>query len=149
MKSVTIDIPGHCPCQGSMKHIGRGRLIHQNVKAINKFRKDIKEATMIYHDEFYIDDKDVGYVVELITYIDRPKSVTRPFPTVKGSDLDKVCRAVLDSLSYDEKKNKVGLYKDDSQVIDLKAKKRYINDKNPEEHTIIILTKISVDDDKA
>ena len=47
----------------------------------------------------------------------KPKTVKRDFPTV-APDLDKLVRGVLDSLT-------ACAYLDDSQVIDIKAKKVY------------------------
>jgi len=151
MKSVTIDVPGHCPTQGSTKSFAfkrkNGKLgtstIHQNKKAIDEFRKKVREIIAPYHDEFYIDNNEIGYIVEILTYIYRPKTVKRPLPTAKGvGDIDKHGRAVLDSLTYDEDKNPVGLYKDDAQVVKLVAIKLYTNELNPEEHTVIRITKI-------
>jgi Holliday junction resolvase RusA-like endonuclease len=56
-------------------------------------------------------------------------------PTVRiAGDLDKMARALMDALTYNEDKNPVGLYKDDSQVVKINAIKLYTNEKNPEEH---------------
>lgn len=151
MKSITIDIPGHCPTQGSVKTFAFKRktgklgtsVVHQNHKEIESFRKKVKDAIRDYHNEFYIDNNEIGYVVEIFVYIDRPKTVKRPLPTAKGvGDIDKFLRAVLDSLTYDEEKNPVGLYKDDAQVVRAIGTKLYVNEEHPEEHTIIKITKI-------
>lgn len=151
MKSITIDIPGPCPTQGSVKTFAfrrkNGKLgssvVHQNDKAIKEFRTKVREQIKDHHDDFYADSNEIGYIVEMISYIERPRTSKRPLPTVKGSgDIDKLLRAVLDSLTYDEDKNPVGLYNDDAQVIKAIGLKLYVNENNPTEHTIIKITKI-------
>ena len=55
--------------------------------------------------------------IEIVFRVRRPKTVKRDYPTV-APDLDKYIRGVLDALT--------GIaYQDDSQVIDIKAKKVY------------------------
>lgn len=56
--------------------------------------------------------------VELVFWISRPKSVTRPYAT-KTYDIDKLTRAVLDSCT------KALVFRDDSDVIDLTVRKNY------------------------
>jgi Holliday junction resolvase RusA-like endonuclease len=55
--------------------------------------------------------------VELVFYFTRPKSVKRDYPSVKP-DIDKLCRTVLDAATG-------RLFKDDSQVVILNARKEY------------------------
>lgn len=55
--------------------------------------------------------------VELVFYFTKPKSVKRDYPSVKP-DIDKLCRTVLDAATG-------RLFKDDSQVIVLNARKEY------------------------
>ena len=55
--------------------------------------------------------------IEVVFRVRRPKTVKREFPSV-APDLDKYLRSCLDSLT--------GIcYQDDSQVVDIKAKKVY------------------------
>lgn len=55
--------------------------------------------------------------VELTFIFERPKTVKREYPSVKP-DIDKLCRSVLDAATgY--------LFKDDSQVVVLNARKDY------------------------
>jgi Holliday junction resolvase RusA-like endonuclease len=81
--------------------------------------------------------------VEAIFYTTKPKSVNRPFPTVKGTgDIDKYFRALLDALTYSDTKNKVGLFKDDAQVVRVIGTKLYTDHENPEPKTKVKVTKI-------
>lgn len=148
MKTVLIDIPGPCPTQGSMRFIGKGRMIHQNSKGIKDFRKRVKEAIEPYHKEFYTSNTDVGYIVQIWTYVQKPRTIKRILPTVRGTgDIDKMERACLDALTYDVEKNEVGLFHDDSQVVCLAGMKTYTNDEHPQEHTLIQITKIVLESD--
>lgn len=63
-------------------------------------------------------DKDVPVSVRITFLMPRPKTVKRHMPTVPP-DIDKLCRAVLDALTD------VGVWVDDSQVVDLRATKIY------------------------
>lgn len=63
-------------------------------------------------------DKDVPVSVRITFLMPRPKTVKRHMPTVPP-DIDKLCRAVLDALTD------VGVWVDDSQVVDLGANKIY------------------------
>jgi Holliday junction resolvase RusA-like endonuclease len=67
---------------------------------------------------------EVPVKVQVLFFIDRPKSAKRPLPSVKP-DLDKYVRAVLDSMK-DAK-----MYKDDGQVVELVAYKRYATSAEP------------------
>lgn len=63
--------------------------------------------------------------VEVTLTVNRPKSVTRPWPSAKanrrgqGGDIDKLARAVLDGLTES------AVFGDDSQVVELTARKCY------------------------
>jgi Holliday junction resolvase RusA-like endonuclease len=66
--------------------------------------------------------KSIGSIdIRIIFVMDRPKTVTRRHHTVKP-DIDKMVRFTLDAIT-DAKT----VWKDDSQVTHLTAKKRYIN----------------------
>jgi Holliday junction resolvase RusA-like endonuclease len=54
--------------------------------------------------------------VELWFWVQRPSSVTRPYPSVVP-DIDKLTRAVLDGMK--------GAIEDDSRVVDLEVHERY------------------------
>ena len=69
-------------------------------------------------EQFTQFDKDVPVSVRITFFMPRPKTVERHMPTVPP-DIDKLCRAVLDALTD------VGVWVDDSQVVDLGATKIY------------------------
>jgi Holliday junction resolvase RusA-like endonuclease len=73
--------------------------------------------------------------VEIDFYVTRPPSIKRgkrEFPIVPP-DVDKLCRAVNDGLNQgpDGKANNGRLWGDDSQVVELVAKKFYADDRAP------------------
>ena len=112
--------------QGSKRHMGNGVLVESS-KRVKPFRSDLQgvaiEATPV--------DWDMGREFSLTVdfHFRRPPShltskgaLTKSaplYPTGRNiGDLDKLVRAVLDSLT--------GIcYYDDSSVIDIKAKKRF------------------------
>lgn len=99
--------------QGSMKFIKPGVMIHSRAKELAVWRADIaRNAELSGYKPVQ------GAVkVEIDFIFNRPKSVTREFPTV-APDLDKLTRAVLDGLT--------GVaYVDDAQVILIQAVKTY------------------------
>jgi Holliday junction resolvase RusA-like endonuclease len=153
MRRVEFEILGEPVPQGSVRTFAyrakgkRGKwgtnIIYQNQKEVNRFRKETKKVIKEFHDDFFVDDMDIGYIVEVIFYTTKPKSVNRPFPTVKGSgDIDKLIRALLDSLTYNSTKNPSGLYKDDAQVVRVIGTKLYTNRENQEPKTKVRITKI-------
>ena len=73
--------------------------------------------------------------VEIDLYLTRPPSIKRgkrEWPIVPP-DVDKLCRAVNDGLNQgpDGKANNGRLWGDDSQVVELVAKKFYADDRAP------------------
>lgn len=62
--------------------------------------------------------------VALTFWLPRPKSVKRQYAT-STYDLDKLTRAVLDSVT------KAGIWRDDSDVVDLTARKTYADNHQP------------------
>lgn len=74
--------------------------------------------------------------VEVDFYLPRPASVKltkRPFPIVPP-DVDKLARACLDGVGQGHETGKVGdsvIWGDDSQVVELIARKFYADDREP------------------
>ena len=92
-------------------------------KGASKWYKDVKTAVAMQWNTPLIEEGAVS--VELLFLLPRPKTVKRKYPTSRFSgDGDKLVRAIFDSMT--------GIvYKDDSQVVDHIAKKRYADDCEP------------------
>ena len=98
--------------QGSMKVIN-GHILHSQGSALAVWR-----STVALSARFAGAKPVEGAIgIEITFRVRRPKTVKRDYPTV-APDLDKYIRGVLDALTG------IG-YQDDSQVIDIKAKKVY------------------------
>lgn len=98
--------------QGSMKVIN-GHIIHTQGSALAAWRSSVAlEARRA--GAFPSQDP---IEMTLLFILPKPKTVTRDFPTVPP-DLDKLVRSVLDALT-------AIAYKDDSQVVDIRAMKIY------------------------
>ena len=87
-------------------------------KALPAWNKALEQAFKAYVAKDSSPAMTGAIQVEILFLMPRPKSVTRSMPTVKP-DTDKLCRAVLDAAE------RSGIYFNDSQVIDLYARKRY------------------------
>ena len=99
--------------QGSMKHIGNGRMIHSRATELATWRALIALAAK----QAGCTPIDSPIIISMRFQLKRPKTVKRDHPTVPP-DLDKLVRGVLDGLTNTA-------YLDDSQVIDIKASKVY------------------------
>jgi len=98
--------------QGSMKVIN-GHILHSQGSALAVWRSTVALSARFAGAQ----PVDGAIGIEIIFRVKRPKTVKREYPTV-APDLDKYIRGVLDSLTG------IG-YIDDSQVIDINAKKVY------------------------
>lgn len=120
-----IFIEGQPRPQGSKKAFARGKnivLVEAN-KELPAWRehmtrmlqlKQLEEATPF----------TTAVNVALTFWLPRPKSVKRQYPT--GTyDIDKLTRAVLDSIT------KAGVWRDDSDVVDLTVRKTYADMHEP------------------
>ena len=98
--------------QGSMK-VFNGRIVHVSGPALKAWRDKIAWTALSVG--FRATDEPVR--LTLAFTLARPKTVTREFPTVVP-DLDKFVRSVGDALTG-------VVFRDDSQVVDIIASKRY------------------------
>lgn len=99
--------------QGSMRHVGKGRMIHHNQAKLLAWRKAVGDTARLAG----VTPLDGPVALVCIFHLRRPKTVKRAAPTVM-MDIDKLARAVLDSLTG------IG-YEDDGQVVSLVAVKKY------------------------
>lgn len=115
-KYAQICIEGHPAPQGSMKHIGRGRLVPTSQRLV-VWRKIMTAAARdALPRGWYPISSPIS--VEMCFYLPKGKSVRRAVPTTPP-DLDKLIRAVGDSFTN------AGVWKDDSFIVKLEAKKNY------------------------
>jgi Holliday junction resolvase RusA-like endonuclease len=122
MFDLTIDVFGEPASQGSHSVIN-GRIVQVNSTKHKKWRNAVAFAALdLVTDGWELIDEPLELTV--IFYLPRPKSVLdRAYPAVMP-DLDKLVRAVGDSLSG-------VVYVDDSRIISLTAKKLYADDRGP------------------
>ena len=100
--------------QGSLKMMN-GNIVHVKDKQLRAWRTDIAKTAKSCGVQ--IAEKEVGVVIDLMFCLPKPKTVRRPIPSTRP-DLDKLVRAVLDSLT--------GVaYIDDGQVVEVTASKIY------------------------
>lgn len=117
---TTFFVPGVPTPQGSKKYMGHRKgkpLLLESAKGLPNWRKAVRQAA---HEHL---SRDAALYPNQAMHLDlefvmpRPKYAIGKFlPAVKRPDLDKLVRAVLDSLS------KV-LYGDDNQVTDMRVGK--------------------------
>ena len=125
--------------QGSKKHVGRGIMV-ETCKRLKSWRKEVSLRAKLIVDE--IIDEQVE--VEVVFWFKRPLKHYLPNGMVRQSapvyitnknkgDLDKHCRALLDSLTK-------SAFADDSQVVSLHAVKKYCETESQTGATIKIKT---------
>lgn len=120
-------------------------IIHNKSKELQEYRKKISTVADVFHDDMYSDNKDMGYEITMVFYIQKAETAKRPFPTVKAKghgDIDKFTRSVLDALTANEKLKTKGVWADDSQVVRIKSTKYYTDAKHPHPMTFIKIRKV-------
>lgn len=115
--SISFRVDGNPAAQGSMKHIGNGRLVSM-AKGLPKWRKLViaaaQETTGLDWDPL---DGAVAVVVDF--YLPRPKTTKFKLWPAGTPDLDKLQRAIGDALTM------AGIIKDDARIVDWSARKRW------------------------
>ena len=119
--AVSFFVDGEPVTQGSMKAIGRGRMVHVNGAALSQWRASVSASAKAAGAQCVGDHTPVR--VDCLFYLPRPKTVKRDFPTGR-KDTDKLMRAIGDALTG-------VVYVDDVQVCDWHVAKRYATDTIP------------------
>jgi Holliday junction resolvase RusA-like endonuclease len=112
-----VGVPVQQGSKSARVFAGRAQLFDQNAKALHPWRRLVRsaaEAALLLDPQHF----EGPVEVELRFEMPRPKTVKRRWPSVKP-DLDKLTRAVLDSLTD------AGVWGDDAQVVRLQAEKTY------------------------
>ena len=109
---ISFRVDGQPIPQGSMKVIN-GHIIHSQGSALAAWRSAIGLSAKAAGAKPSLE----AVSMTLVFIMNKPRTVTRVDPTVPP-DLDKLVRAALDALT-------AIAYKDDSQVIEIRAMKVY------------------------
>ena len=123
---VCFSVFGLPRAQGSLRHVGRGRLIHP--PDLVRWRLDIAAAAAKEMDARLPLEGPV--VLDAHFYLPRPKSVKNRALPWRKPDLDKLVRGLCDALTG----TVVG---DDAQVVKIVATKQYA-DETPPGVTVIV-----------
>lgn len=119
---ITLDVYGRPTPQGS-KRVFNGRIVEAQSANLKKWRAAIEEACQPYANQ----NIHLGPIrLEVDFYLERPKTVKvkdRALPIVPP-DLDKLLRGVGDGIGQS------GLiWGDDSQIVEISARKFYADDR--------------------
>ena len=125
--------------QGSKKHVGRGIMV-ETCKRLKSWRKEVSLRAKLTVDEIIEEPVEI----EVVFWFKRPLKHYLPNGMVRQSapvyitnknkgDIDKHCRALLDSLTK-------SAFADDSQVVSLHAVKKYCETESQTGATIKIRT---------
>jgi len=106
---IVFRVDGEPVPQGSVRAFNN-RIVHVKPRRLMAWRQAIEDA---YPGEMF----DGPITVKAVFSLTRPKTVTRPHPSVKP-DIDKLTRALLDALTG-------RAYVDDSQVVWIDVRKVY------------------------
>ncbi len=117
---LSIVIPGVAAPQGSKRHVGRGRLVEAS-KRLKPWRDSVVEAIRTHRGDNPLPPIEAPVELDVTFYLPRPAAAKNRWAPHKGGpgDLDKLVRAIGDALTEAQ------VWKDDAQVVDLHAKKRY------------------------
>lgn len=96
---------------------GKPVLADANSKDLKPWRKTVTAAVRAARGVVQI-PRERAVAVSAVFTFERPKTVTREYPTVKP-DLDKLIRAVFDAVT------EAGLWADDCQVVDMRIREQY------------------------
>lgn len=129
--SFTFRVVGRPAPQGSKRHVGGNRFVEAS-KYLKPWRAAIAKAAKDLTPDGWHTKLAMSVTVTFI--LARPKSHFRSNGKLKDSaprlcttrigDIDKLCRATLDSLSGSVSGG-AGVFDDDCQVFDLHAERRY------------------------
>ena len=118
-EEIAFEVFGIPTPQGS-KNVYRGRLVEAQSAKLKIWRQEVKDqAALAYTGELL----EGPLRLDVIFFMPRPKTVKRDKPTVPP-DTDKLIRGVGDALTGT-------IFRDDSQLVEIYAEKRYADDRMP------------------
>jgi len=119
---LSFFVQGRPAAQGSKRHVGNGRMIEAS-RFVAPWRKAVTAAAIETIELAKWQCVEDAVEAQFDFFIARPNSVKeldRPYP-IKPPDLDKLVRAVCDSLTD------AGVWLDDGQLVNLTTTKRYVS----------------------
>lgn len=128
MTKITFRVYGEPAPQGSKRHVGKGRMIESS-KKLPAWRKAVTQAARQVAPETPLDEP---VSVQAHFYLPRPQKPRFNVPAAQQGDLDKLCRAVGDSIEA------AGVLKNDARITTWHAHKHYADQHNPPGAHIII-----------
>jgi Holliday junction resolvase RusA-like endonuclease len=122
-EALVVTVFGKPVTQGSKTRTKWG-IRDDNADRLRPWREAVKQAAL---DALNARDRLEGPVlVDVVFTFDRPKSAPKSRPcwpiTRSSGDLDKLQRALFDALTD------AGVWRDDSQVVDVRARKVHVGD---------------------
>jgi len=118
-EEIAFEVFGIPTPQGS-KNVYRGRLVEAQSAKLKIWRQEVKDqAALTYSGELL----EGPLRLDVIFFMPRPKTVKRDKPTVPP-DADKLLRGVGDALTGT-------IFRDDSQLVEIYAEKRYADERMP------------------
>jgi len=119
VKTISFDVLGIPIGQGSMKHIGGGRMIASNDKALRAWRSDVATAYLVEQNRLGELVQFAGAVKLNVKFcVQRSKAAEKRAYPVTPYDLDKLIRGIGDAVSVNS-----SLVLNDSQIVVIEASK--------------------------
>ena len=118
VKTITFTVKGDPIGQGSMKHIGVGRMIASNDKALKAWRSDVALACQIERNRVGGLQFAGAVRLDVKFCVTRSKAAAKRVYPVTPYDLDKLCRSIGDAISVN-----CDLLVNDAQIVQLNAVK--------------------------
>lgn len=119
VKTISFVVKGDPIGQGSMKHIGGGRMIASNDKTLKAWRSDVALACQVERNRIGGLVQFTGAVrLDVKFCVTRSKAAEKRKHPVTPYDLDKLCRSIGDGISVN-----CDLLVNDAQIVELNAMK--------------------------
>lgn len=113
MNKFEVTIFGDARPQGSKRHVGNGRFIEAS-PYLREWREKVRAACL----EFNFQDKfDAPVRAEVVFALRKPKNPKHKARPASRPDLDKLVRAIFDSVTS------AGVWEDDSLVVEMNVSK--------------------------
>jgi hypothetical protein len=116
MTKFEVTIQGDARPQGSKRHVGNGRFIEAS-PYLREWRETVRVACL--ESKNSQDKFDAPVKVVLVFALRKPKNPKHKTRPASRPDLDKLVRAIFDSVTS------AGIWEDDSLVVDLQASKEW------------------------